>query len=60
VSADELCDDGSVDRGTAFGDAADGGAELVHVGDAVLEEVADALDAVGEELHRVAQLDVLR
>ena len=59
VQADELCDDGRVDRGAAFGDAADGGAELVDVRDAVLEQVADAARRRREEIHRVAELDVL-
>jgi hypothetical protein len=60
VAADEVCDDCGVDRGAAFCDAADDGAEIAHVGDTVLEQVADAVDAVSEELYCVAQLDVLR
>jgi dihydroorotate dehydrogenase len=55
-----LGDDGGVNSGSAVCESADGGAELVDVGAAVLEQVADLLDAVGEEFHRVAQLDVLR
>ena len=36
-----------------------GGDELLHVGDAVLEQVADAARAAREQLGRVALLDVL-
>ena len=57
--ADELADDLRVERRAALGDALDGGGELVDVGDAILEQVADAL-AAREELGRVAGLDVLR
>ena len=53
--ADELRDDRRVERRAALGDAAHGRAELVEVGHAVLEQVADALRAVGEQLQRVAR-----
>ena len=56
---DELADDGRIERRAALGDAPDGRGELLHVGHAVLEQVADALGALREELHRVARLDVL-
>ena len=36
------------------------GDELVDVADPVLEQVADALGGVGQQLHRQAELDVLR
>ena len=58
--ADELRDDGRVERRAALGDAAHRRGELVHVGDAVLQQVADALGALAEQLHRVGRLDVLR
>ena len=60
AAADELRDDRRVERRAALGDAPHRGGELVDVGDAVLEQVADALGAVGEQLERVARLDVLR
>ncbi len=60
LAPDELADDGGVERGAAVGDPAHGGAELLEVGDAVLEEVADPLGARLEKRHRVARLDVLR
>ena len=34
--------------------------ELVHVADAVLEQVADALGGLGQQLQREPELDVLR
>ena len=45
MPADELADDRRVERRAALGDAAHGGGELVDVGDAVLEQIADALGA---------------
>ena len=60
LASDELVDDGGVERRAALGDTADGGRELVDVGDAILEQVADALGALREQLQRVAGLDVLR
>jgi hypothetical protein len=60
ATADELRDDARVERGAAFRDAAHCRAEVVDVRNAVLEEVADALGALRQELHRVAGLDVLR
>ena len=56
----ELADDGGVERRAAVGHAAHGRAELLEIGDAVLEQVADALGARLEERHRVPGLDVLR
>ena len=53
-------DDDRVERRAAVGDPSDGGDEVVDVADPVLEQVADALGRVGEQLHREAQLDVLR
>ncbi len=60
AAAHELRDDGRIERRAAFRDATHGRAELLHVGDAVLEQVADALGALRQELHRVTGLDVLR
>ena len=60
AAADELGDDRRVERRAALPHAPYGGGELAHVGDAVLEQVADSLGAFGEELHRVRRLDVLR
>ena len=59
VPADELADDGRIECRAALGDPPHGGGELLDVGDAVLEQVADALGALGEKLHRVARLHVL-
>ena len=44
---------------SALGDAAHRAGELRDVSDAVLEQVAEALRALGEELHRVGGLDEL-
>ena len=41
-------------------DPLDARAELVEVGDSLLEQVADPIGAVGEQLDRVARADVLR
>ena len=60
LPADELRDDRRVERGAALADAPHRRDELVDVGDAVLEQVADALGALGEELERVGGLEVLR
>ena len=57
--ADELRDDRRVERRAALPHTPDRGGELAHVGDPVLEQVADALGALGEQLHRVRRLDVL-
>jgi hypothetical protein len=59
VPADELADDGRIERRAALGHAAHGRGELLDVGDPVLQQVADALGAVRKQLHRVAGLDVL-
>ena len=58
--AEQLGDGLGVERRAALGDAADGVDELAHVGDAVLEQVADAAAPVGEQLGGVGPLDVLR
>ena len=42
------------------GDAPDGGGEVVDLGDPVLQQVADAVGALGQQLHRVLRLGVLR
>ena len=47
-------------RRAAVGHPADRADELGDVADPVLEQVADALGRVGEQLHRQAELDVLR
>ena len=59
TAPDELRDDGRVERRAALGDAAHGRAELVDVRDAVLEQVADALGAVGEQVERMGFLGVI-
>ena len=60
ASPDELRDDGGVERRSALGDPPHRRGELVDVRDAVLEQVADALGVLAEQLHRVGGLDVLR
>ena len=60
VAGEQLADDLGVQGGAAGGDAVDGGEELVQVGDAVLEQLADAAAAVGEEVGGVGAFDVLR
>ena len=60
LATDKLADDGGVERRASVGHAAHGRAELLEIGDAVLEEIADTLGARLEERHRVAGLDVLR
>src|SRR6188472_1073854 len=60
LAANELADDGGIERGAAVGDPAHGRAELLEVRDPVLEEIADALGARLEQRHRIARLDVLR
>src|SRR6266581_4000133 len=56
---DEFLDEAGVDNGASARDPPKCVDELVHVGDAALEEVADALPA-GEELHRVLDLGMRR
>ena len=58
--ADELRDDGRVEHRAALADPAHARRQLVEVGDAVLEQVADPLGALREQLDRVARLHVLR
>src|SRR3954464_2439203 len=60
VAAEQLRDDRGVDRRAALPDAPDRGGELGHVADALLEQITNALDGVGEQSHRQAGLDVLR
>jgi hypothetical protein len=55
-----LGDHFGIHGGAAGRDAAQGADEFGHPADAVLEEVADAAAAVGEELAGVLALDVLR
>ena len=57
---EELADDGRVERRSALADAPHGRGELLQVGDAVLQEVADTFGALGEQIHCVRRLDVLR
>src|SRR5215211_4185483 len=59
AAAEELGDDLGVDGGAALADPVDGGQELADVGDPVLEQVADALGAAGEQVAGVALLHVL-
>ncbi len=55
----ELGDDLGIQGGPAAGDPAQGVHELADVGDAVLEQVADAARPVGQQERRVVALDVL-
>ena len=55
----QLGDHLGIEGGPAAGDAPQGVHELADVADAVLEQVADAAGAVGEQLGRVLALDVL-
>ena len=59
AAAEQQRDDLGVERGAAAGDAAHGVGEGVHVGDAVLEQVAGALRRLRQQLERVGLLDVL-
>ena len=58
--AQQLGDRLGVQRGAALGHAPHGVDEVAHLGDAVLEQVADAAAPVGEQLGGVGALDVLR
>jgi hypothetical protein len=60
AAPDELRDDRRVECRAALRDAPHRGRELLHVRDAVLEQVADTLGALRQQLHRVGRLDVLR
>src|SRR4051794_5729103 len=60
AAAEELGDRLGVHRRAALRHAPDGVDELAHVGDAVLEQVADAAAAIREQLGRERPLDVLR
>ena len=60
IAADELGDHERVECRAALGDAANRGDELVDVGDAVLEQVAEPLGALAEQLDGVGVSDVLR
>ncbi len=57
---EELRDDLGIERRAAVRDAPDGVDEVGDVHHAVLQQVADAAVAVGEQLGRVGLLDVLR
>jgi hypothetical protein len=54
-----LADDLGVQRGAAAGDPGQGVGEFGHVGDPVLEEVADAGGVAFQQPRRVPGLDVL-
>ncbi|EQD86671.1 hypothetical protein N599_08175 [Saccharopolyspora erythraea D] len=58
-AGEQLGHDLGVHPGAAGGDAAQGVDELVDAGHAVLEQVAHAAAAVGEQLAGVGLLDVL-
>ena len=60
VPPDELRDDERVQGRTALRHALDGRDELVDVGDAVLEEIAEPLGVLREQLDGVRMGDVLR
>src|SRR6185503_1329457 len=53
-AADELLDDERVEHRASLRDALDARRELAQVGDPLLEEVADSLAPLREELERVA------
>ena len=59
LAAEHLRDDLGVERRAAAADAAHRVGERVDVGDPVLEQVAEPLGALGEQLARVGDLDVL-
>ena len=59
AAAEQQRHDLRVERRAAAGDAAHRVGERVHVGDAVLEQVAGALGRLREQLERVGLLDVL-
>ena len=59
AAAEQLGDDLGVERGAAGGDAPQRRRGTRDVGDAVLEQVADALAAAAEQVGGVALLDVL-
>ena len=58
-AADELRDHGRVDGRAAAADAPHGIEEVVDLGDAVLEQVAEALGVLREERERMRRLDHL-
>ena len=58
--ADELADDFGIDRRAAPRHSTNGVNEAFDVGDAVLEQIADALGSTAEEVHRVLLLEELR
>ena len=57
--AEHVGDDRRVEHRAAGGDAPDGVGEAAEVGHAVLEQVADALGVVADQVDRVALLGVL-
>src|SRR5215212_6716737 len=57
--AEHVRDHLGVEDRAALTDTADGVDEAADLGDPVLEQVADAVGAIGEQLDRVALLDVL-
>jgi hypothetical protein len=59
LAAEHVRDDGGVEHRSARGDPADRVGEQGEVGHAVLEQVADALGAVADQVDRVALLRVL-
>src|SRR3954453_3562301 len=60
TAPDEACDDFGIECRAAFPDPTHAVNEALDVRDAVLEQVADALRVVGQQLERVGLLDVLR
>jgi CHASE3 domain len=59
AGGDQLGDECRVDRRPALGDPLQRFDELLHVGDAALEEITNTL-ATGQQLHGVVHLDVRR
>ncbi len=60
ASAEELGDDGGVERGAPLRDAPHGRRELVDVRHPILQQVSETLGRLREEVHRVGGLHVLR
>src|SRR5262245_1832718 len=57
--AHEFRDDGRVEDGAACADALQRVGQLRDVGDAILQQIADARGVLGDQLHRVGGLDML-
>ena len=60
AASDELRHDRRIERRSTLRDTPHRSRELVHVGDAIFQQVTDALRVLAEQFHRVGRLDVLR